>query len=81
MQTLASKARQARRMTRTEREDIRQYRKHVSVTFIKSEMAETPTKTVRFSRQAASKLVILPGETPQQAYLRMKEERLKSQNG
>ena len=80
MQTLAQKARRARYMTKTERTDIRQVRSHVSTTFIRSEMAAQPTKSTRPARQTCEKLVIKPGETPQEAYLRSKEEWLKGQS-
>jgi len=74
MQTLAQKARRAKRMTKTEWTDVRQVRRHVSATYIRSEMVAQPTKSTRPSRQTCGKLVILEGETPREAYLRMKEE-------
>ena len=80
MQTLAQKARRAKRMTKTEWTDIHQVRHHVSTTFIRSEMVAKSDKPSRPSRQTCEKLTILAGETPQEAYLRSKEEWLKAQS-
>jgi len=69
MSTLARKARM--RANSSERLCIRQYRQHVSTTYIKSAMAE---KSQPSKPRLANSLVIHEGETPEQAYLRTREE-------